>query len=270
MPVIAMTREMGSLGGAIAAGVARGLGYDVLRHDLIRGAAREYRVLEGRLVGAMERAPRLLERLGRRARRYQIYIEAAVLEAALGGEVVLMGRWSTLVLRGVRHAIRVRVCASPDVRADRVRERLRIDRQEAIRRITAYDDGVRARMRQLFDVNWSDPLLYDLVINTDAVTVETAVGQLVALARAAEFQPTEASRAEVANRATAARVRATLKAQAGTARTDLDVQAAGGRVRLAGVVGSDDERDAAMTVARGVRGVTAVESNVRVFRRPVR
>lgn len=227
-------------------------------------------MLEGRLVGAVERAPRLLERLGRRARCYQIYLEAAVLEAAIRGEVILMGRWSTLVLRGVRHAVRVRVCASVEVRAGRVQERLGVDRQEAMRRITAYDEGVRARMRQLFDVDWSEPLLYDLVINTDAVTVETAVGQLVALARAAEFQPTEASRADLANRATAARVRATLKADAGTAQTDLDVQAAGGSVRLAGLVGSDAEREAAVTVARGVRGVTAVESDVKVFRRPVR
>jgi cytidylate kinase len=270
MPIVAMTQEMASLGGSIGAGVARALGHELLRHDLIRQAAREYRVREKRLVGAVEQAPRLLERLGRRARRYQIYLEAAVLDAALRGEVVLMGRWSTLVLRGVRHAVRVRVCASAEVRASRVQERLGVDRQEALRRITAYDEGVRARMRQLFDVDWSDPLLYDVVINTDAVSVDTAIGQLVALARAAEFQPTEAARADLESRATAARVRATLKADAGTARTDLDVRATGGSVRLGGLVDSDAERDAAVIVARGVRGVTAVQSDVRVFRRPLR
>lgn len=270
MPIIAMTREMGSLGSPIGAGVARELGYELLRNDPIRAAAREYRVLEGRLVGAVEQAPRLLERLGRRARRYQLYLEAAVLDAALGGRVVLMGRWSTLVLRGVRHAVRVRVCASLDVRARRVGERLGVDRGEAMRRIAAYDEGVRARMRQVFDVDWSDPVLYDLVINTDAMAVETAVGQLLALARAPEFQPTDASRTDLENHATAARVRATLKAHAGTAQTDLDVQAAGGRVRLAGMVRSDEEREATVTAARGVRGVVAVEHDVKVFRQPVR
>jgi len=270
MPIIAMTKEMGSLGTFVGLEVARQLGYEFLRNDLIKAAAGEYRVLEGRLVGALEEAPRLLERLGRRSRRYQAYLEAAVLEAALRDQVLLMGRWSTIFLRGVRHALRVRVCAPPEIRAGRIVQRLGVERDAAARRIAAYDEGVRARMRQAFDLDWTDPLLYDLVINTEAVTLESGVRQVLALAAAPEFQPTEASRAALWNRAVAARVRATLKAHATTSRTDLDVQAAEGQVLLAGVVGSDDERDAAVTVARGVRGVVAVTADIRTFRRPVR
>ena len=51
MPIVAMTREMGSLGSVIAQQVARHLGYRFLRNDLLRDAAREYRVRESRLVG---------------------------------------------------------------------------------------------------------------------------------------------------------------------------------------------------------------------------
>ena len=143
MPIIAMTKEMGSLGTFIGLEVGRQLSYEFLRNDIIEQAAREYRVLEGRLVGAVERPPRFLERYGRRARRYQAYLEAAVLEAALRERVVFMGRWSTIFLRGVGHAVRIRVCAPPDVRAQRVMKRLDIDHAEAVRRITAYDQGVR-------------------------------------------------------------------------------------------------------------------------------
>lgn len=79
---------------------------------------------------------------------------------------------------------------------------------------------------RLFDVDWTDPLLYDLVINTGDVGV-TAVFRLVA---APEFQSTMVSRQLLAVRALAAGVRAILQATPETARVDLDVQAAGGRV----------------------------------------
>jgi osmotically-inducible protein OsmY len=125
-------------------------------------------------------------------------------------------------------------------------------------------------MRQMFHVDWTDPLLYDLVISTETVEVKTAVEQVLELVTAAEFQPTPASRRLLADRALAARVRATMKATPATAQVDLDIQAAGGHVRLAGVVGSEAEREGALAVAREAPGVTQVSSEVKVFRRPVR
>ncbi|MGH7322926.1 MAG: cytidylate kinase family protein [Candidatus Rokuibacteriota bacterium] len=270
MPIIAMTKEMGSLGTFIGLEVARQLGYEFVRDAIVKEAAREYRVLEAGLVGALEERPGLLERFGHRGRRYRAYLEAAVLDAAVRGRVLLMGRWSTLLLRGVRHAARVRVCAPGEVRAQRVMKRLGIDHADAQRRIAAYDEGVRARVRQIFDLDWTDPLLYDLVINTEAVTLESGVRQVLALAEAPEFQPTEASRAGLWDRAVTARVRATLKANSATTHVDLDVQAADGQVRLAGVVSSDEEREASLTMARGVPGVVGVSDEIKVFRRPIR
>ena len=270
MPVIAMTKEMGSLGTFIGIEVARRLGYEFLRNDIIKAVVHEYRVREAQVVGAVEEAPRLLERFGDRGQRQRTYVEAAVLEAALRERVLLMGRWSTLLLRGIGHALRVRVCAPVEVRARRVMERFGIDHAAAGRRIMTYDEGVRARMRQMFDVDWTDPVLYDLVINTEAVSLSSGVSQVLALAAAPEFQPTPQSRAALRDRALAARVRATLKASTATARVELDVQATEGRVRLEGVVSSDEEREAALAVSRSVAGVTAISSEVKVFRRPVR
>ena len=270
MPVIAMTKEMGSLGTFIGLEVARQLGYEFLRNDIVQAVAREYRVREARVVGAVEERPKLLERLGRRGPRYRAYLEAAVLEAALREQVLLMGRWSTVFLRGIRHAIRIRVCAPVEVRARRVIKRYGVDHDEAVRRMAAYDEGVRARMRQVFDADWSDPVVYDLVINTEAVTVESGVRQVLALAGAPEFQPTAESLALVRDRALTARVRATLKADSRTRKADLDVRATDGRVHLAGLVSSEDEREAALAVAREAPGVAVVSSELRVFRRPVR
>ena len=81
MPVVAMTREMGSLGSAIAREAARRLGYAFLRNDILKDAAGEYRVRDSRLVGVVEEAPGLVERFRRPRLRYRAYLEAAVLEA---------------------------------------------------------------------------------------------------------------------------------------------------------------------------------------------
>ena len=125
-------------------------------------------------------------------------------------------------------------------------------------------------MRQMFDVDWTDPLLYDLVINTETIGVTTAVEQVLGLVASAEIQPTRTSRQMLADRALAARVRAILKATPPTAQVDVDVQAVEGHVRLAGVVGSEAEHEGALGVVREVSGVTQVSSEVKVFRRPVR
>ena len=125
-------------------------------------------------------------------------------------------------------------------------------------------------MRQMFDVDWTDTLLYDLVINTESIGVMTTVGQVLERVVAVEFQPTPASRPRLADRALAARVRATLKATPATAQVDLDIQATGGHVQLAGVVGSEAEREGARAVARETSRVTQLASEVKVFRRPVR
>ena len=108
------------------------------------------------------------------------------------------------------------------------------------------------------------------VINTGAVSVSTAVGQVLALAAAPEFQPTEGSQRLLADRALDARVRAVMKATPATAPLDLDIHSEAGHVRLAGVVGSDAARDSAVAVAREVEGVLQVSSEMKVFRRPVR
>ena len=121
----------------------------------------------------------------------------------------------------------------------------------------------------------SDPLnvtasLYDLVVNTGAVGVTTAVGQVLGLVGATEFQPTAASRQLLADRALAARLRAVLKATGATAGVDVDIQVAEGRVQLAGLVASEAEHEGVLAVVREAPGVTHVSSEVKVFRRPFR
>jgi hypothetical protein len=127
------------------------------------------------------------------------------------------------------------------------------------------DEAHAGRMRAQFGVAWGDPVLYDIVINMDRITVDTAVAQILALAARPEFQETDASRARLEALALNARVRAALKANDATANTNVDIDSAGGKVVLAGIVLNEEERADAERVASTVAGIGNVENQLRLM-----
>ncbi len=266
MGIVALTRELGSLGTFIAERLAQRRGYRYVRREILAEAARFGEVGEEQLVEAVEGRPGVWERLVEPGRRNYLHVAAALLEFAAADNVVVLGRWSTMLLRGVRHAVRVRVCALPRVRVARLIERMQISRAEAQALSQRYDQGVRARLRQFFDVEWEDSDLYDLVINTERITVDEGCELIEHLLDAPEFQADDASRQEVHDRALAARVAATMKTDPRAAQTDLLIKAHRGIVTLEGLVFSADEREAAAEVARQTPGVSAVNVAVQVAR----
>ncbi len=270
MPILAMTREMGSLGTFIGEEVARRLGYTFIRHQIEAGAAQLYEAAEERLVATVESKPGVWEGLGEAARRHFAFLAAEVFDFALKDNVVIIGRWSTLLLQGVGHALRVRVGAPLELRTRRIMERLGVGEGEARAQIQRSDRGVGARVRQFFDVEWGDPLLYDLFLSTERLSVEGGADILCHLLARPEWQATEASRAALQDGALAARVRAALKAAPETTRLNVQIVCREGRVELAGTAESHGGRDAAARVTAAQPGVMAVENRVAVIKIPMR
>jgi cytidylate kinase-like protein/BON domain-containing protein len=124
---------------------------------------------------------------------------------------------------------------------------------EMIRR----DDTERAgRMRYLYEVDLADPALYDLVINTDKLTVPTAVEMLVGAVERPELRTTEAGAQLVADRSLASRVQVALATHPETRKYRITVEAKAGQVTLEGTAAMDE----ALEVARGVPGVRGVKA----------
>ncbi|MBP1776428.1 MAG: transporter [candidate division NC10 bacterium] len=262
MPVLAMTREIGSLGTHVAQEVAKRLGYDLVRQEIIAEAARVYEADPVTLVATVETRPRMFEAGKVAARRHFSFVAAEVLNAALPDNVVILGRWSTLLLRDIRHALRVRVCAPLDLRAARLTRRFKVPADEAVHRIRRSDEGIRARIRQFFDVEWDDPLQYDLTINTACVGVEEAADLLISALRQPGRQPTDLSRAALWDAALVARVRAALKANPATDQTDITLRCRGGRLELTGTVKDAETRDTVERLASIRAGIGAVDNRL--------
>jgi osmotically-inducible protein OsmY len=128
------------------------------------------------------------------------------------------------------------------------------------------DEGASARIRQFFDETWGNPLLYDLVLNTERVSPDAAVQQIAQLVRQPEFQPTNTSRAKLRDLSLEAKVNAVLKTDPETTRLDLTVVAERGHVTLKGLVFSAVAKDNAEKIVRTIAGVQSVENQVRVYR----
>lgn len=270
MAIIAVSRELGSLGTVICTRVAEKLGYGYIYQEITSNAARDYEVVEEQLIRVVEKAPRFLERLKGDYRRYQAFVQAQVYKAAHRDNVILVGRWSTLLLRDVSHAIRVRVTAPEEVRAQRVAEMMQVSKEKALQMVRENDLERGERMAHLYGVDWKSPDLYDLVLNSETISVEAGAELIEGLARRIEYQATEESKRKLDGLAMGAAIRAKLKAYRPTRDVEVDIQASRGKVVLMGVVASEAEKKAVERIAKDIKGVHTLDSHLRVMKMPLR
>lgn len=267
MAIITISHELGGGGPEIGNGVARRLGYRYVDQELISEAARRYGLVEEKLSHLGENKPSFFERLDAETRRYIVVTQATMYELAEDDNVVLVGRGGQWLLRGVPHVLRVRVTAPFEVRVRRLVERLpaevgeSADRRAVAEMVRRDDTGKAGRMRYLYDVDLRDPALYDLVINTEKLTVEAAVEALAGLARSAAVAPTDASRRLVSDRALAARVEVALATHEETRGHRYTVEASEGVVTLESTTAADRAAEVAGEVP-GVREVRTREVEI--------
>jgi cytidylate kinase len=266
MPVIAMTQEMGSLAKDVALELAQSLNLAVMRNEVADNVAGKMNVPHSLIHRLRGGKAGLVERLTTDERSVALYTAEEVYAQAERGNVVLRGWGATLLLRPVPHVVCVRITRSFAKRVEWLMGELETDEAPfAEAEIHRSDDAHASRMHDRFGVTWGDPLLYDVVLNTDRLSVASCVEHIAALTRRPEFAETARSRALLANMALQARVQAALKEGDQTRDVSITVEAAEGRITLRGIVLNADERAQTESVAAAVPGVTAVDNELRVM-----
>ena len=266
MPVIALTQGMGSLAQDIAEQLAQELQIATLQHEVGERVADKMHVSKSLINRLRQGKAGTLERLTADRESMALYSAEEVLEAAARGNVVLRGWGATCLLRPVPHVPCVRIMRPLAQRVQWLMAELDTDDAGlAEAEILRSDRANSARMHEQFGVNWGDPVLFDLVLNTDRLSVDTCVQQIKALLVRPEFAETDASRALVKGMALQAHVRAALRAHATTHHVDIMIEGVDDRIVLRGIVINAEERAAAEQVAAAVPGVAAVDNQLRVM-----
>ena len=262
MSILTVSHEIGAGGPEIGQKVADQLGLHYVDQELISDAALRYGVLEEKLSSLDESKPSLFERFDAETRRYITVLQTAVFEFAEQDRVVLMGRAGQWLLRGVPHVLRLRVMAPFDRRVKRLAKKLSGQMGEQTNPRTVQDMARRddseklGRMRYLYEVDLRDPSLYDLVVNTDKLSLDAAVEMVAATLQRPEFATTPEAQQLVTDRALASRIQVALATNPETRKYRITVEAKSGLVTLEGTAAMDE----AVDVARAVRGVREVKT----------
>lgn len=257
MPIVAITREMGSLGKDVAAGLGIALGLPVIYHEVTDLLADRMRVRKSHVIRWLDGTAGLVEKLTADKTSLAIFSADEILDLALRREGCVIRGWgATHLLRNVPHAICVRVCAPLELRKRRMMHRLGTDDAETVgAEIHCNDEAHTAIMRRSFGVQWTSPEHYDVVFNTQRIGVDECVDDVARLIRAPGFAETDSSRRRLEDLALAARVRAALRRSTLTRSKVISIAAADGRVTLSGDLDTDTLLSAAevVTAVHGVR-----------------
>jgi hypothetical protein len=148
------------------------------------------------------------------------------------------------------------------VRADRIEREQGLTAEAARDYIQDADRDLAARVRFLYHLDWDDPLLYDIVINTERTSVPRAVAMLRERLLDDRLAPTEASHRALRDRSLGALARAALLANPATRPRAIGVRVADGSVELTGRVETDTERRTAENAVARIPGVAGVRNEL--------
>lgn len=264
MPLVAMTREMGSLGMDVARILESELKVPLVYHEMINHLADKMRLRKSHVIRLLGGKANLFERLTADKTSLSIYTADEMLQVASRG-AVMRGWGAAHLLRPVKHAICVRICAPFEVRVQRMMARLEtVDRDTVATEIRNSDEAQGAIAKRHFGIDWQDPEGYDLSLNTERMTVEQCAQEIIQLTKQPEFGETEDSQKALSDLALQAKVRAALRADPSTRALTFAVDSDGAHVRMRGIVATRNESNSAARVAMSVQGVMAVKNELRV------
>ena len=170
------------------------------------------------------------------------------------------------MLRQVPHVVRVRTTAPERTRAQRLEHQLGLTHEAALDYVRHSDRERAARVKFLYQIDVDDPLLYDLVLNTERLTVGTGAALIRETLRDERFQSIETGRKAVVDLSLAALARAALMAHPQVEARNVFAMCKDGHVSLTGSVREDEERTMAADVVGRIPGVVSVLNEIVVMR----
>ena len=192
MTLIAMTREIGSLGTEVAGRVAKQLGLEIVRSEVAaNNVARRLGVAESAISRYLDGSASLLERWQIDRRKLFHYASEEILSLAQRGNVLVKGWGAATMLRDVPQVINVRACAPMEFRVRVMMERQGRNDAPTVQEEIERFDAARARtLRAYFNVEQEDARLYHIVLNTERLSVDACVDAVCKLAEGPQFRDT--------------------------------------------------------------------------------
>jgi cytidylate kinase len=262
MSIVTISHASYSGGNEIAGKLAVSLNYRSVDREVLIEASRRYGISEAKYAEVLEAEGHWWERWMESLRLYRITLQAAMCEVGQGGRLVYYGRAGQELFPGVRHVLKVLIVAPMEYRMQAVKAQKGLNGENARHFLRELDRVRGRRLRALFNIDWLDPVGYDLVINSSRIGTESAAHLIGETAQRAEFQPTPESEKAFQDLTTTARVQAALITSAKTRNIILNVRSDGGHVNISGILADPDLEKEIVRIAEAVEGVSLVVTDI--------
>ncbi|MCG6892892.1 MAG: cytidylate kinase-like family protein [Desulfobacteraceae bacterium] len=184
--VVTVSTEPGSGGRIVGEKVARQLHFDFFHRDIIKAVSESSRmsdqVIESlereRLTGVEDFISSLIKDKYMYPGDYLRHLMKVMGTIARHGRAVIVGRGANFILPADKQ-FSVRVICPQEERVKNVARTFDVSLEEARQRVIRRESRRRAFVRQSFNADISDPLHYDMVLNTSRIGIDAAVAAVV-------------------------------------------------------------------------------------------
>lgn len=174
MTAITISRQLGSMGDEVAQAIALRLNFRIICRDIINQAALQAGVPEMALAAIDDLGLIGIRHSPEARKAYQLAIHQKMHEYAEGGNVIIIGRAGQVILANHPGVLHVMVIAPFSVRVERIAREQKIAIEAARSQIEASDRSRQNYLKRYYQVNWKNPELYDLVVNTFRLSPDQA------------------------------------------------------------------------------------------------
>ena len=268
MYFITISELLGTNGEKIARKVAEELNYTFYgTEELFEAAA-----AMGSLSNANksdETVPGLLERLfSDKPKIYLDRLQSVIYELAKKGNALFFGRGGKFLLYSFDCAFHILVIGSTEKRIRRVMEEKQAGREVAEKMISHSDHDKRAFIRFAYDEDMLNPRFYDLVLNTDKLSIDSAVKMIVVASESDEIKSCGIDSVQLLGRLSLNRSIESLLLEAGVTSAHLFFTVEEeNSVRLFGVVNSPGEKEAIGNLFKKIKEIKNIKNELVVFTR---
>jgi len=263
MAIITISRQIGSLGDEIAKAAADALGYHYIEKVQISEILSKCGFSISEIDKLDEKKPSVWQTLSMQTEIFAHFIRAAINELAARKDVVIVGRGGQVILKDTPGVLHVRVIAPFETRVGRLMEQRAYDEKTALRIVRQTDRDSLGYLSNYFEANIENSDLYDLVINTRAMTLEESVEMITCAAGADKIQESPRMSEELYDSALKHRAQAALLEVTDKVEW-VDLELKKGIALLSGLVSSVAMKNECEKVVLNIQGITSVHNQLNV------
>jgi len=266
MSVITISRQLGSLGAEIAREVAGELHYEYADKAMVGRIMADYGIAAPEMDKFDEKKPPFWDSFSIHRKNFLHFIQMAIYDLARKNRVVIVGRGGQVLLRDLPGTLHVRIFSPFPVRLRRLMESEGVDERHAGLMIRQSDHDSSGYIKSFFNADWDDPNLYDLIINTEKLSLKAGMKLIIEALHSPEIQAgAEMAAEKLADLTLVQRIEAKLLEILGDEVWHVEIRAERGVVSLNGAVTSSVKKENCEKALAGLEGVKQVKNQLSVI-----